>query len=39
VVIGPAVLDALGEPEQLAWFIDHDSGLVYAVPAGEVTVR
>lgn len=39
VTVGRDVYARLGEPEEVAWFIDHDSGLVYAVPVEEVSIR
>jgi len=33
------VSEALGEPENLAWFLDKETGLVYVVAGSEVSVR
>jgi len=39
VVIKESVLRLMDHPERIAWFVDEDTGLVYAVPQSEVGLR
>lgn len=31
--------ELLGEPENIAWFLDEDTGLIYVVPDSEVEIK
>lgn len=39
VSLSGEVDELLGEPETVVWFLDEDTGLVYVVPDGEVSIR
>jgi len=34
-----SAVDHLGEADTVCWFLDEDTGLIYAVPDSEVTIR
>lgn len=31
--------ELLGDPDEIAWFLDRDSGRLYVVPKSEVSMR